>query len=235
MSDTDRFDPVASARRILREARTGALATLLPADGAPFASLVTVATDPAGAPLLLLSGLAVHTANLAADPRASLLLEGRRLGDPLQGGRISVNGVMRRLPRAEDAAARRRFLARQPEAAGYAQFPDFDLWRMTPEAAHLVAGFGRIVRIAAADLLVDAVADEADLIAALERSEAFAAAAPGWRVVGLDGDGVDLGRDGAGGLELRRLAVPGGLRAAGDLPALTAALAKDIATKPLER
>jgi putative heme iron utilization protein len=234
MSDTDRFDPVASARRILREARTGALATLLPADGAPFASLVTVATDPAGAPLLLLSGLAVHTANLAADPRASLLLEGRMLGDPLQGGRISINGVMRRLPRAEDAAARRRFLARQPEAAGYAEFPDFDLWRMTPEAAHLVAGFGRIVRIAAADLLVDAVADEADLIAALQRSEAFAAAAPGWRVVGVDGDGVDLGRDGAGGLELRRLAVPGGL-AAGDLSALAAALAKDIATKLFER
>ena len=62
----------AVVRGVLRLAATGSLATLK--DGAPFVSLVTVATTPAGEPILLLSRLAVHTRNLEADPRASLLL-----------------------------------------------------------------------------------------------------------------------------------------------------------------
>ena len=102
------FDPVRSAKRLVREARTGALATLLPG-GAPYASLVTVATLPEGAPVLLLSRLARHTANILADPRVSLLLDERRSGDPLQGARVSIAG---RIATTEDPEARRRYLHR---------------------------------------------------------------------------------------------------------------------------
>jgi putative heme iron utilization protein len=235
------FDPVAAARRILREARTGGLATLL-TDGAPFASLVTVATDPSGAPLLLLSSLAVHTANLMADPRASLLLEGLRVGDPLQGGRISVNGTLRRLTHGMDALARRRFLARQPEAGLYAGFKDFDFWQMAPERAHLVAGFGRIVQIPAKDLLIDRRAAEW-LVTAEERLVADLAGTPalakllgtldgdGWRLVGLDADGLDFGHDGAMGLELHRIPFPRPLTSEDEVSALL----EEIAAKPFER
>jgi putative heme iron utilization protein len=243
MSAPAPFDPVAAARRILREARTGGLATLL-SDGAPFASLVTVATDPSGAPLLLLSSLAVHTTNLIADPRASLLLEGLSVGDPLQGGRISVNGTLRRLTHGMDALARRRFLARQPEARLYAGFKDFDFWQMAPDRAHLVAGFGRIVQIPATDLLIDRRATEW-LVAAEERVVADLVGTPalskllgtldaegeGWRLVGLDADGLDFGRDGATGLELHRIQFPRPLTSEDEVPALL----EEIAAKPFER
>jgi hypothetical protein len=78
------FDAVRTARHVLRLATTGGLATL-DAGGAPFASLVTVATTPEGEPILLLSDLARHTQNIARDKRAGLLLvaPGGQSGDPL--------------------------------------------------------------------------------------------------------------------------------------------------------
>lgn len=63
----DSIETVEVARRLLRSASTASLATL-DADGAPFATLVTMATDHDGAPLALLSRLAVHTANITAMP-----------------------------------------------------------------------------------------------------------------------------------------------------------------------
>ena len=120
------FSPAAAARRTLRLAATGALATLTPAGG-PFASLVTVAATPAGAPILLLSELAQHTRNLAADRRASLLLvaPGGEDGDPLAGARLTLTGEVG--PRDADPALRRRFLARHREAAGLRRFRRFRL------------------------------------------------------------------------------------------------------------
>src|SRR3954470_13168184 len=87
------FSPTAAAKRVLRTARTAALGTLN-ADGAPFASLVTVGTAHNGEPILLISRLAVHTQNLAGDARASLLLvePGGEGGDPLAGARLTVTG-----------------------------------------------------------------------------------------------------------------------------------------------
>src|SRR4051812_16006835 len=90
------FDPVWLAKSLLRSIRAGALATLDRESGAPFASLVTVATDRDGSPLLLLSRLAAHTLNLEADCRASLLLAERGKGDPLAHPRLTVLGEMAR-------------------------------------------------------------------------------------------------------------------------------------------
>ena len=107
MRAADDFNPSRTAKRLLREAGKGALATLLPG-GAPYASLVTIACAMDGAPILLLSRLARHTANLATDLRVSLLLEEGVARDPLAGARVSLSGT---LSRTEDPAARRRFLA----------------------------------------------------------------------------------------------------------------------------
>src|SRR5918995_6228183 len=78
LADTPRpppdFDGIGIAKELLRTIRSGALATLDRESGAPFASLVTVATDVDGSPLLLMSRLSGHTLNLEADPRASILL-----------------------------------------------------------------------------------------------------------------------------------------------------------------
>ena len=141
----------ADAAKLLREARTAALATLDLASGAPYVSLVTVALDADGAPLLLLSKLARHTANLDADPRVSLLFTpaGRAPGDPLATARVTVMG---RIEPTASATARSRFLARHPEAEMYASFADFRFFALHVQSAHFIGGFGRIVDVAGAEL-----------------------------------------------------------------------------------
>ena len=108
----------ALAKDLIRTARFATLATLTPGDGAPFASLVSVATDLDGSPLILTSTLSGHTGNLVADPRASLLFYAPGRGDPLAHPRVSVEARGRRIARdaAESARIRRRFLALAQEA-----------------------------------------------------------------------------------------------------------------------
>jgi putative heme iron utilization protein len=201
MRPSDNFDPVRAARRLLSEARSGALASVMPS-GAPYASLVTVATMPDAAPVLLLSKLARHTQNIQQDPRVSLLLEERRTGDPLEGSRISISGT---IAPTELATAERRFLTRHPSAAAYAGFKDFGFRRVEMTGAHLVAGFGRIVDLRASDLVIEADAllemeegairhmndDHADAIE-LYATRLLGAAGGAWRIIGIDPEGCDL-------------------------------------------
>jgi heme iron utilization protein len=145
----------ADAARLVLAARSAALATLDAQTGHPYASLVTVAVDTGGAPLMLLSGLARHTRNLDHDPRASLLFEPAALspGDPLASARVTLVGAAQPTTNPQ---ARARFLARHPEAAMYADFADFRFFVFTAGHAHFIGGFGRIVEIPAAELLAAA-------------------------------------------------------------------------------
>lgn len=143
---------LAKAKSIFGEMQAASLGTL-DVSGAPFVSLVTVA--PCGSsPVMLLSGLAVHTKNLAADVRCSLLLvePGGEGGNPLEGARLTLTGKAVRLERGADEAERAAFLERHPSAAMYADFGDFAFYRFEVEASQLVAGFGRIERFAPSDL-----------------------------------------------------------------------------------
>src|SRR5687767_12924104 len=152
MKPDSAFDPKVAAKKLMREARSGALATLMPGSGDPYCSLVNVATAANGAPLLLISKLAVHTKNILADARVSLMLDERKVGDPLEGARVMLQGTAAATASDE---ARRRYLARQPEAEMFAGFKDFSFYEVTLKAAHLVAGFGRIVDLTPADVLID--------------------------------------------------------------------------------
>ena len=204
------FDARSIAKNLLRTVRAGALATIDRNTGHPFASLVNVATESDGSPLILPSRLSSHTANLEADSRASLLLATVGKGDPLAHPRLTVFGRFVQFgPNApEEAAMRRRFLARHPKANLYVGFADFAVWRLAMESAHLVAGFGRATNLAAADFMTD-VSDAGDLIDAEVRAVAhinndhadavtlyatkLLGAEPGpWQVTGLDPDGLDL-------------------------------------------
>ncbi len=137
MKETADFDPARAAKTLLREARSAALATLLPPAGDPYCSLVNVASDADGAPLLLLSRLALHTKNILADNRASLMLDERKPGDPLEGARVMLMG---RAAVTSEPHARRRYLDRQPEAEMFAGFADFGFYEVKLSGAHLVAG-----------------------------------------------------------------------------------------------
>jgi putative heme iron utilization protein len=202
------FNPVAAAKKLLREGRSGALATLMPGSGDPYCSLVNIATAADGAPLLLISRLAVHTKNVLADPRVSLMIDERKEGDPLQGARIMLMGAA---AATEDPDARRRYLDRQPEANMFAGFADFGFYRVALKGAHLVAGFGRIVDLAPADVLTE-IADASELVASepailahmngdhAEACRLYATKLLGgpdgeWRCVGCDPEGLELQLD----------------------------------------
>jgi putative heme iron utilization protein len=228
MKPTEPFDAKAAAKKLMREGLSGALATLMPGTGDPYCSLVNVATDHDGSPLLLLSRLAVHTKNLLADARASLMLDERKANDPLEGARVMLMGT---ISAAAEPPARRRYLARHPEAEAFAGFADFAIYRMQIARAHLVAGFGRIVDLAAGDVLTDisgasalieaepdAVshinADHRDALR-LYATKLLGAADGEWRCTGCDPEGLDLRLDRAG-LRLpfpQRVTAPGPLRA----------------------
>jgi heme iron utilization protein len=198
------------ARQLIRGAPQATLATILPANGGPYASLVLTACDSDGSPLMLLSGLAEHTRNIAVDPRVSLLLDGTAgYEDPLTGPRLSVVGTATVTPVQRH---RDRFLARHPQARAYADFGDFRFYRVTVERAHLVAGFGRIRWLDASDFLAGAGSgDDAPLIAAeagivahmngdhadtldLYASALLGQTGSGWLMTGVDRDGIDLRR-----------------------------------------
>jgi putative heme iron utilization protein len=201
------------ARSLLRRARTATLATLN-ADGTPYASLVNVACSVQGWPVILISTLAWHTRNLLADPRASLMAaEIPPEGDALTGPRVTIMG---RFSKIAPEAAARRYLARHPAAELYAGFGDFAFWQMQPEAAHAVAGFGRIETMGAIDHM------NADHDDAIQRfAEKLLGAAPGgWRIAAIDPDGMDLRR----GEETRRLDFPAPVWTAGALRSLLARL-----------
>src|SRR5262249_53156510 len=117
MQPTPDFDPAKAAKKLLREGRSGALATLMPGSGDPYCSLVTVATAADGAPLLLIPRLAVPPRNILGAPRVSLMTDERKEGDPLQGGRVMLMGPA---AATADPDARRRYLDRQPEAEMFA-------------------------------------------------------------------------------------------------------------------
>src|SRR5437764_7194094 len=162
MQPSPDFDPVTAAKKLLREGRSGALATLMPPSGAPYCSLVNVATAADGAPLLLISRLAVHTKNILADFRVSLMLDERREGDPLEGARVMLQGTG---GVTSDPAARRRYLARQPEAEMFAGFAYFAFYRITITAAHLVCRLLLEKKIDPREILTE-TSDAGELIAA---------------------------------------------------------------------
>lgn len=212
-------DMAQSVRNLLRGLDRASLASALPVAGGawPYASLVIVAVDHDLSPLLLLSDLAEHTRAIKADGRVSLLFDGTAgLAQPLTGPRVTVLG---RAAIIDDERLKRRFLARHPDAEMYAGFRDFHFYRVALERAHLVGGFGKIAWVEAAELLPEAPPpalveaeegivshmneDHADAVG-LYASKLLKSPDTGWRLTGIDRDGVDLRSGG----EIARLALP---------------------------
>ncbi len=188
-------DTAGAARRVLRAAATACLATARRTDqGRPYASLVLAAVDHDGTPILLLSDLAEHSRNIAIDDRVSLLVDDTAgLDDPLTGPRLTVLG---RAVESTEPRHRARFLARHPSAAAYADFGDFRWLRIAVEGAHFVAGFGRIHRLAASQLLPAVpealAAAEADILRHMNESHADAVALYASKLLGAEGGGAVL-------------------------------------------
>ncbi|MGD9866631.1 MAG: HugZ family protein [Hyphomicrobiales bacterium] len=234
-------NPAISARRLIRTGLKGYLATLDEKTGTPYASLITVACDPPGAPVFLISRLARHTRNLEADGRASILFDGTGAdGDPLQNGRVTVMG---KAAKTTDPVARARFLARHPGAAMYADFADFAFYSLEVAGAHYVGGFGRIHDIPGTELVRDMAGAEAvtaaeeGIVEHMNDDHADAiqlyatqllGAEPGpWRMSGCDPWGCDLLLDG----EALRLDFASRNETPGDIRKSLVALAEEARKK----
>jgi putative heme iron utilization protein len=231
MEPTTDFDPSRVTRSLLRRSRQGALATLAVDSGAPYCSLVNVASHPDGSPILLISRLALHTRNILGDPRVSLMLDERGPGDPLEGARIMLGGVAEKAGEAEHETLRRRYLSAHPAAQAFVDFKDFLFFWIRSSSLHLVAGFGRIIDLAPEQYLTDLIGAES-LVAAeaeavdhmnadhgdalnLYATKLLGAEVGDWRCTGCDPDGLDLQDGTAKVLRLefpRRIVTPMDLR-----------------------
>jgi heme iron utilization protein len=243
MQPTADFDPSRLARSLLRRSRQGALATLMVESHGPYCSLVNVASHPDASPILLISRLALHTKNILADNRVSLMLDERVAGDPLEGARIMLAG------RAEEAAGdqadilRRRYLNAHPSAEVFVDFKDFSFFRIVPLAAHLVAGFGRIIDLAPAQFLTD-IGDAGALLEAeqgavehmnedhreamnLYATRLLGADSADWACTGCDPDGIDM----QAGSTTLRLDFPERVTNAGELRKMLVRLAGEARAK----
>jgi putative heme iron utilization protein len=178
----------------------------------------------------LISRLAVHTKNILADPRVSVMLDERSAGDPLEGARIMLAGTAEEASSDHIAQLRRRYLAAHPSAEMFADFKDFSFFRIVPKGLHLVAGFGRIIDLAPRDFLTDLsgaedlIEAEPDIVAHMNADHTetmnlyamklLGAEAGAWRCTGCDPDGLDM-QDGTRTLRLvfpQRITMPAALR-----------------------
>ncbi|CAN5560928.1 pyridoxamine 5'-phosphate oxidase family protein [soil metagenome] len=172
---------------MLRQARIASFGTIDHGTGGPFVSLVNVATDFYGFPVLLLSRLAWHTRNIGDDRRVSLLVADLpRTGDALTGARVSVLGNFAEI---DKAAASPRYLAHHPEAAMYVDFSDFAFWRIDAQSVHCVAGFGRIETFAADDVFLCS-GEYTDL--AVQAPQMMGAENAGQGIMAIDPDGANM-------------------------------------------
>jgi putative heme iron utilization protein len=220
MQPTADFDPATLARSLLRRSRQGALATLMAGSGDPYCSLVNVASHPDGSPILLISRLALHTRNILADSRVSLMLDERAEGDPLEGARIMLAGRAEEVSQNDAAVCRRRYLNAHPSAEAFVDFKDFSFFRIRPSGTHLVAGFGRIIDLKPERFLTDLGGAEGLLEAEagavehmnddhrdamnLYATKLLGADGADWRCTGCDPDGIDM----QAGNEILRLDFP---------------------------
>jgi len=154
------------ARTLSYLGRTGTLATLSRRHaGHPFASVMPYALDGDGRPLFLISAMAMHTQNLEADPRASLLItQPGWSGDPLAAARLTLMGEARRVPGDETPPARAAYLAWHERARYWADFDDFSLWRLDIMDLYFVGGFAAMDWVTASayrDARRDPLADAA--------------------------------------------------------------------------
>jgi heme iron utilization protein len=157
------------ARTLTSQARTGTLATLSRRHpGHPFASIMPYALDESGRPLFLISSMAMHTQNLAGDPRASLLVtQPGAEADPLASGRVTLMGRAQRLAGADASAARPAYLAAHANAAYWVDFEDFSFWRLDVEDVYFVGGFAAMGWVVAGEYVVarpDPLAEVAESI-----------------------------------------------------------------------
>lgn len=200
------------AKKLIRTAHYGALATIEPDTGHPMVSRVAVSTRVDCTPIILTSKLSAHTTALEDTPQCSLLLGEPGKGDPLAHPRISLFATVQQIERdtPEFRQCRSRHLRRHPKAKLYVDFSDFCFFQFDIGRANLNGGFGKAFVLQKSDLTINfkGIAEFEDFEEGivehmnddhLETLELFATVicgkqGGGWRMVSIDPEGLDLSR-----------------------------------------
>ena len=132
------------ARTLVYLGRIGSLSTLSrKQSGFPFGSVMPYGLDEHGRPIFLISTMAMHTQNLQADSRASLLVtQPDASGDPLGASRVTLMGNVLAIPESGVAEARRLYLERYVNSKYWVGFEDFSFHQMDVVDVYYVGGFG---------------------------------------------------------------------------------------------
>ena len=116
-------------------------------------------------PVFLISTMAMHTQNVQADPRSSLLVtQPDTIGDPLGASRVTLLGNILPIPVPDVAEARKLYLARYANSKYWVDFDDFSFYRMDVVDVYYVGGFGVMGWVAASEYYLgqpDPLADTA--------------------------------------------------------------------------
>jgi putative heme iron utilization protein len=141
------------ARTLLYLGQIGSLSTLSrKRPGFPFGSVMPYGLDDGGRPIFLISTMAMHTQNLQADPRASLLVtQPDASGDPLGASRVTLMGTVVPIAKPEVASARKLYLERYANSKHWVDFEDFAFYRMEIVDVYYVGGFGVMGWVAASE------------------------------------------------------------------------------------
>ena len=168
--------------------------------------MVTYATDTGGSPIFLFSDLSDHTQNLLENSRAAFLIErASHLNQPQAGPRLTLMGKIRKTKMRNHIS---RFLNRHPKAKIYANFSDFNYYRMVVTELHFVGGFATSEWFKGSKIILPASISnkvsnaEKDIIDHMNFDHQgvvnFYAnvickrKGSAWKLVGVDCDGVDL-------------------------------------------
>ncbi|MBZ5644433.1 MAG: DUF2470 domain-containing protein [Acidobacteriia bacterium] len=132
------------ARTLVHLGRIGSLSThSRKQPGFPFGSVMPYGLDGSGRPIFLVSTMAMHTQNVQADARASLLVtQPDAAGDPLGAARATLIGNVLPVPEADVAEARKLYLERYANSKYWVDFEDFSFYRMDVVDVYFVGGFG---------------------------------------------------------------------------------------------
>ena len=132
------------ARTLVYLGRIGSLSTLSrKQEGFPFGSVMPYGLDGQGRPIFLISTMAMHTQNVQADARSSLLVtQPDATGDPLGASRVTLLGNVLPVPEPDVAEARKLYLARYANSKYWVDFEDFSFYRMDVVDVYYVGGFG---------------------------------------------------------------------------------------------
>jgi hypothetical protein len=141
------------ARTLVYLGRIGSLSTVSRKQpGFPFGSVMPYGLDEKGRPIFLISTMAMHTQNLVADRRASLLVtQADGDGDPLGASRVTLVGNVLTIPQPEIADARKLYLERYANSKYWVDFDDFSFYRLDVVDVYYVGGFGVMGWVKAAE------------------------------------------------------------------------------------